>query len=70
VTGKTTTPGTMLEPHWCQPGLTCTQRQPVQKLRAKEIQEKAWEVERGRWFNQERPVKDLVKMWKEKRIEK
>jgi hypothetical protein len=42
----------------------------VQKLRAKEIQEKAWEVERGRWFNQERTMKDLVKMWKEKRIEK
>jgi hypothetical protein len=42
----------------------------VQKLRAKEIQEKAWETERDRWFIQERPMKKSTNTWKEKRIEK
>jgi hypothetical protein len=39
-------------------------------LRAKEIQEKVREDERGRWFNQERPMKESAKIWKEKRNEK
>jgi hypothetical protein len=42
----------------------------VQKLRAKEIQEKAWETERDRWFIHERPMKKSTNTWKEKRIEK
>jgi hypothetical protein len=67
---KTTAPGTVSEPRWCPPGLTRTQRRQVQKLRAKEIQEKAQEEERNRWFNQERPMKRSGKTWKEKRIER
>jgi hypothetical protein len=39
-------------------------------LRAKDFQEKAWEAERDRWFNEERPMKELTKTWTEKRIEK
>jgi hypothetical protein len=69
-TRKTIKPGTVLEPRWCPPGLTRMQRRWVQKLRAKEIQEKEQEAERDHWFNQERPMKESAKMWKVKRIEK
>jgi hypothetical protein len=40
----------------------------VQKLRAKELEEKKGEVERDRWFNQERPMVEATKTWREKRI--
>jgi hypothetical protein len=53
---------------WCPPCLTKTQRRRVQKLRAKELEEKKGEVERDRWFNQERPMVEATKTWREKRI--
>jgi hypothetical protein len=46
------------------------QRQQVQKLRTKEIREKAQENERDHWFNQERPTREPAKTRKEKRIER
>jgi hypothetical protein len=51
--GKATTPGTMLVPRCCPPGLTRTQWTRVQKLRAREIEERRKESKRDRWFNQE-----------------
>jgi hypothetical protein len=67
---KTTAPGTTPGPCWYPPGLTRMQRQRVQKLRTKEISEKAQETERDHWFNQERPTREPAKMRKEKRIER
>jgi hypothetical protein len=46
--------GTAPAPRWCSPRLTKTQRQRVQKPRAKEIEEKKKEVECDAWFNKER----------------
>jgi hypothetical protein len=42
----------------------------VQKLRAREIEEKKREAERDTWFNKERPMAVPKKSWKEKRIER
>jgi hypothetical protein len=68
--GKTIAPGTVPKPRWYPPGLTCMQIRRVKKLRARELQEKAREAERDHWFNQERPMKESAKTWKEKQIEK
>jgi hypothetical protein len=56
-------------PRWCPPGLTKTQRQHVQKLRAQEIREWQLETESDQRFNQVRPMTTSTKTWKEKRIE-
>jgi hypothetical protein len=42
----------------------------VQKLRAKEIEEREKEVERDRWFNQDWPMMGPGKTWKEKQIDR
>jgi hypothetical protein len=39
-------------------------------LRAKEIKEKEKEVKWDHWFNQDMPMKESGKTWKEKKIER
>jgi hypothetical protein len=46
------------------------QHQCIQKLRAREIEERRRVVERDLWFNKDRPMIMSKKTWKEKRIEK
>jgi hypothetical protein len=67
---KTTLPSTAPAPRWCPPGLTKTQRRHIQKLGAREIEERTREAERDAWFNKEHPMITSKKTWKEKRIEK
>jgi hypothetical protein len=57
-------------PGWCPPDLTKTQCHHMQKLKVQEMREQRQEVERDRWFNQERPMTILAKKWKEEHIEK
>jgi hypothetical protein len=57
-------PGTKPAPKWCPAGLTKMQRRRVQKLRARELEEKRREDERDRWFNQERLVVYTRRTWK------
>jgi hypothetical protein len=57
-------------PRWCLTGLTKTQHQRVQKLRAREIEEKRKEEERDQWFNQECLMMATGKTWKQKWIER
>jgi hypothetical protein len=66
---RTTLLGTVPAPRWCPPGLTKTQRRRVQKLRAREIEERRREAKRDTWFNKEHPMITNKKTWKEKRIE-
>ena len=49
-------PGTKPAPRWCPPGLSCTQKRCVQRLRTMEMTEKMKEEERDRWFNEDRPM--------------
>jgi hypothetical protein len=44
------------------------QRRRVQKLCVQEMKEKEQEAERDRWFNQEWPMLEVKRTWKEKRI--
>jgi transglutaminase/protease-like cytokinesis protein 3 len=67
---KTTPLGTKPLPRWCPTSLTKMQRPRVQKLWAREIAEKRRDEERDWWFNQEWPIVDTKKTWKEKCIER
>jgi hypothetical protein len=53
---------------WCPPGLSCTQKWRVQRLRTMEITEKMKEEERYRWFNQDRQMVIPKKTWREKQL--
>ena len=54
-------------PQWCPTGLTRTQKQRVQRLRALETREKTVEMKRNKLFNPDRPMVP-IKIWKEKSI--
>jgi hypothetical protein len=58
---KSTLPETTPTPRWCPPRLRKTQRQRVQKLRVKEIEEGKKEAKRDEWFNKEHPMAMLEK---------
>jgi hypothetical protein len=49
-------PGTKTATRWCPPGLSCTQKRCVQRLRTMEMTEKMKEEERDKWFNEDRPM--------------
>ena len=53
---KSVAPGTKPEPWWCPAGLTHTQKQRVQRLRAVEIKNKMAEKKRDELFSRDRPM--------------
>jgi hypothetical protein len=53
-------------PRWCPPGLTCTQRRKLQRLRFQEKREKELEKQRDEAFNQYRPMVPQGKEWRVK----
>ena len=64
---RSVAPGTKPRPQWCPRGLTHTQKQRVQRLRASEIREKIAEKKCDQCYGQDRPMVP-TKIWKEKRI--
>jgi hypothetical protein len=57
-----------LQPRWCPPGLTCTRKHKLQRLRLGEMQEK----DRERWwvelFNKIKPMTLPKQEWKRKEV--
>jgi hypothetical protein len=68
---KSMAPGTKPAPRWCLAGLTKTQRRRVQKLRARELEERSREEERGKGsvVQSEWPMVATGKTLKQKRIQ-
>jgi hypothetical protein len=55
-----------LQPRWCPPSLTRTQKQKLQWLRRAEMREKEWEKQRDELFNEIKPMTLLKQEWRRK----